>query len=327
MPKLPLSESARIEVTRINATTQRSNPFFLWLLNHARAFIFSLGDLLRHPIAYFFTVLIIGIVMSLPAGLYVLLDNAKTLTAHWQGRPTISLYLKREASAPQITRLADIIKKNPGIESLEIISAEDGLKIFKKNAPFGDVLNALEENPIPTTLVVTPTLEHTSPEALNALFAQLKSLPIIDTAKFDQAWLQRLYFLTQMTERITFALATLFGIAVLLIVANTVRLALQSHRQEIHVMQLIGATHSFVRRPLLYRGLCFGLLGGAIAWAIIAGILLWLQPPAAALAKSYHNSSWLLRGLSLEAGLRLVGFCALLSWVGAWVSSEKYLRS
>jgi len=120
-------------------------------------------------------------------------------------------------------------------------------------------------------------------------------------------------------------LAALFGLGALLVVGNTVRLDIQSRREEIGVLQLLGASDGFVRRPFLYLGAWYGLAAGALALGVLTAAWMALRKPLAELAAEY-GSSFALRGLDpLPAACVLLAAGAL-GWLGAGLVTGHYLR-
>lgn len=302
------------------------DPIAFWCVSHLRAFLFGLGEMIRAPFASFLTLIVIGIAMALPAGFYVMLNNFQKINHQWQGKPSISLYLKQEITQPQLQILIQQLKNNMAVANVNYISPEQGLQQLANESHLNDLTSELNENPLPGVLVVTPSLANRSPSAINALLFTLQKIPEVDISKLDTAWIKRLYYIINIGERLTFALAILFGIGVIVIIGNTIRLTLQSHYQEILVMKLVGATYSFIRRPLLYRGILYGFIGGVIAWMLIAVMALWLESPIQLLAQTY-NSALQIHPISFLMGFTIIIICSLLGWIGSWFAVNRYLYS
>lgn len=303
----------------------KMNFFSYWLMCHLRSFINSLDDMLRTPFSSLLTFLVIGVAMALPASLYILLKNVQSMNQTWNGTPTISLYLKQETSTNEVRNLLLQLRQISGIEKIQYISPQEGLAEFEKTTQLGNILSELNKNPIPAVIVITPTVQE-SPEQLQKLVSLLKTQPHVDVAQLDIAWVKRIYYIIMLSERITYTLSFLLGVGVILIIGNTIRLATQSHQAEITVLKLVGATDGFIRRPLIYRGLLFGIAGGAIAWLLISVMIWWLEPPAQALANSY-NSQLNLSSLTLTSGLGIIGTSAILGLTGAWIAVQRYLNA
>jgi len=302
------------------------NKLRWWIKSHARGFIFAFGELIRTPLASLVTIIVIGIAMSLPAGFYTLLKNFQSISQHWNGNPTISLYLKPRLVQSEIQLLRDTLKKRVDIDHLQYISPDEGIKQFEKYTQFNDVLSILGTNPLPPVIVVTPTMQYRAPQALSVMVQSFQQMSQVGKAQLDMVWVKRLYQFVILGHRLMQVLAILFGLGVILITGNTIRLALQKHKEEISILRLVGATPSFIRRPLLYRGILYGFLGGIVAWILISLILAWLEPPIQALVASY-GGTFVLKSLSFTSGIKIIVLSSILSFVGAWVAVRPHLKS
>ena len=153
----------------------------------------------------------------------------------------------------------------------------------------------------------------------------LRQLPEAELVQHDAQWRQRLDTWLRFGGRVAWVLAALFGLGALLVVGNTVRLDIQSRREEIGVLQLLGASDGFVRRPFLYLGAWYGLAAGALALGVLTLAWMALRQPLAGLAAQY-GSDFALRGLDpIPAAGVLLGAGAL-GWLGAGLVTGHYLR-
>jgi cell division transport system permease protein len=115
------------------------------------------------------------------------------------------------------------------------------------------------------------------------------------------------------------------AVAVLFIVGNTIRLAIENRREEIIITKLVGATDAFIRRPFIYGGIWYGLAGGFIALFIVDGVLWGMSGPVARLAALYKSNFQLgMIGGAETLAILLVG--AFLGWLGAWLAVGRHLR-
>ena len=175
------------------------------------------------------------------------------------------------------------------------------------------------ENPLPSLLIVIPEGDEM------ALAGALRALPEAALVQHDAEWRQRLDDWLEFGARLVLVLGVLLGLGALLVVGNTVRLDIQARREEIGVLQLLGATDGFIRRPFLYLGAWYGLGSGALALTLLAVTGMALRAPVAELAASY-GSGFALRGFSpLQLLAVLVGSGAL-GWIGASVVTGHFLR-
>jgi cell division transport system permease protein len=152
-----------------------------------------------------------------------------------------------------------------------------------------------------------------------------KTDEFLEYIKELEEWLQRLSAFVQLTQRAVMVLGLLLALAVVLVVGNTIRLSIESRRDEIIVAKLVGGTDAWVRRPFLYTGAWYGLLGAALAWCLIQFSLLMLKEPVAELARLYL-SDFEPMGLGLSGSLILLLTSLMLGWLGAWLAVGHHLR-
>jgi len=319
----------RADVRRSAATTRRvstSDRLAGWRAHHRDVALDSLRRLfLRSPLGSLATWLVIGVAMALPGALYLALDNLDRLASRWDGAAQISLFLKLDVADEAGSQLAQKLEREQGVAKVQFISRQQALDEFRELSGFGDVLNQLERNPLPAVIVVQP-LEATLGGGAEKLLAKLKALPEVEQAVLDLQWVQRLTAIMALGQKLALALGLMLSIGVVLVVGNTIRLAIESRRDEIMVMKLVGATNRFVRRPFLYTGAWYGLGGGLVAWLALTICLLWLGNPVAQLAELY-GSDFALGGVGLRVSLLLLAGGTLLGWLGAWFSVGRHLSA
>lgn len=305
------------------AGLERPAWFARFAHEHARVFFFSLGKLAQAPLAAALTALVIGIALALPAGLYVLTRNLASVGYSWQDSLQISLFLKDSVSAERGAALARELQAETGVARTDYLSREQSLRDFKAQSGFGEALAILQDNPLPAVIAVTPSRK-LGKAGVEALAERLGGLPEVDLAKLDQKWLERLYALLDIAQRSVGIIAVLLGVAVMVIIGNTIRLDIEARREEIEVMKLIGAPDSFIRRPFLYAGFWHGLLGGLLAWLLIAAGVQALSGPVQTLAQTY-GSGFALAGLPARDGFALIASGIVLGWAGAFVTVSRRL--
>ncbi len=304
-----------------------SSRFKEFFIRHLQVFFYSLGLLSRKPFATLLTAASLGIALALPAGLYVILDHAKQLSGDFDSINQISLFIKKGVSEQAIERLQKKLTAYPEIAQVKHINREQALKEFQENSGFGDALKALKDNPLPHLLIVYPSLSHNEPEQINQLLEQLKKLPQVHLVQLDIHWLQRLYAIIHIAQRGILIISALLALATLLIIGNTIRLAIENRRSEIVVMKLIGATDSFIRRPFLYTGFWYGLFGSLIAILLVNLSLIIISDPLAHLSSLYNNSKLFSLGLmGIKTSLTLLTTGCVLGWLGARLAVGKHLK-
>lgn len=296
----------------------------VWLLRHLQVALSSLGRLARAPFSTLMTSAVIGISLALPAGLHLLLQNVQELSGSWDGAATISLFLHRETTAREAGELARELGLRAGIGRVRLIERDNALEEFQRFSGFSDALRALGENPLPAVIVVEPTADHSTPGAAESMLSSLRTLRQVELAQLDLQWVRRFHAITDIARRAIAVLATLLGLAVMLIVVNTIRLEIQNRHAEIEITKLIGGTNAFIRRPFLYAGLWYGLFGGLLAWFLVVLGIGLLDPPVARLAGLYQ-STFELSGMDYPAFLILIGGSTLLGLGGSWLAVGRHL--
>jgi cell division transport system permease protein len=294
-----------------------------WQAHHSNCALESLLRLLRTPLQSTLTWLVVAIATALPATLYVALLNIESLGYHWQDSSQISVFIKPAAKTHATEQWANTLRARPDVGEVVYVSPEQALAEFKTYSGLGTVLDDLTENPLPPVLLVQPTASTTG-AALEALLHELAQHDLTDDARLDMMWVKRLAQLVTLASRGVFFLAALLALGLLLVVGNTIRLAIESRRDEILVVKLVGGTDAYVRRPFLYTGLWYGLGGGLIALLLLALGLAWLEAPVASLAALYQ-SEFQLNGLSFTHSLQLVLMAGLIGLAGAWLAVGRHL--
>ena len=296
-----------------------------WLTRHAQNAIGALGELSRNPIATALTVTVIGIALALPAALGVLVQSGRALAGGWAEVRDFSVYLAPGVALDRAEELARELRSKPGVASVRVIPADTAVAELSKDPGFAGALAALDTNPLPHTLVVRP-LATTDAGALEQLGAQVQKAPDVDLVKLDLQWVERLNAGLDFLRRLGLITGGLLLTAVAIIVGNTIRLDIQNRAAEIEVAKLLGATNAFVRRPFLYLGLWYGLLGGLVA-ALILLVGLWaLGGPLARLAGLY-GSTFALGGPNGGTLLAVLGGGLLAGWGGAWTAVTRHLAA
>ncbi len=296
-----------------------------YFLRHLQTFVYALGQLSRKPFATLMTSAVIGIALAMPAGMHTMLRNVQQVVSGWDSAAQISLFLKQDVTAGQAQVLAEQLRGHPDIAMVDFISSEQAMEEFRRLSGFGEALDALTENPLPQVLVVHPSLANQGAESVERLLESLKVRADVDLAQLDMQWVRRLFGLMEIGRRGVWVLAGMLALAVLLVVGNTIRLAIQNRRDEIVVMKLIGGTDAFIRRPFLYSGFWYGLLGGVIAFALVEGALGLLKTPVHELAGLY-NSQFALQSLDLATVSILLASGTLLGLSGSWLAVGRHLR-
>lgn len=294
-----------------------------WLRHHKSTAKQSLLRLLLTPLPSVMTLAVLAIALALPGLMFVGLKNIHQLSGEWKGDPRISLYLQQTLPAEEAERFSQTILLRTDLAAVELVTKEQGLHEFQRISGFSDVLAFLDKNPLPAVVVVQP-LDNQKAE-LVALQKELNALPEVEEAVLDMVWVERLASFVELANRVVLVLGALLALSVLLVVGNTIRLSIENRKDEIQVAKLVGATDAWVKRPFIYTGFWFGLIGAFIAWLFVQISLLLINTPVGELAALYQ-SDFELQGLGFVDSFSLIGVGIFLGLFGARLAVGRHLR-
>jgi len=324
----PRREAPRAEPVRPQGAVQSQmswrDKFDAWSAHHSNSAIESLLRMLETPVQSLMTWLVIAIAIALPAALFVVFNNVQQIGQSWQDSSQISVFLKKDATASQAQDLRVRWAQRPDVAQATYVSPEQALEEFKLGSGLGELANHLDENPLPAVILIKPKIGGNTPDALTSLQQALVADPLVADVRLDMLWVKRLHQFITVAERFVVALAGLLALGVLLVIGNTIRMAIEARREEIVVVKLVGATDAYVRRPFLYTGLWYGVGGGILAAILLAVMFWWLSAPVAQLADLYQ-SSFRLQGLGFIESLQLILIAGLTGLLGAWIAVARHL--
>ncbi len=297
-----------------------------WWRHHLTMARDSLQRLLDRPWSSVMTWLVIGIALALPVSLSVLVSGAESVSRNWDSGAQLSVFLKHDLNTGTVNALAGDIEDMPEVSSVRGISPAEALAEFESFSGFGDALRNLDSNPLPHLLLITPAQAAQTSEQIGDLSRRVSSLVGVDQVVVDMEWVERLRAMMALGKRAVLALGTILALGVLLIIGNTIRLTVESRRDEIVVVKLVGGSDAFVRRPFLYTGLWYGLGGALVAWALVVLVLFWLEGPLSSLAEQYQSAA-MAPSLGVLGALQLLLFGGTLGLLGAWVTVSRHLAS
>lgn len=306
------------------APVRSAGPLSIWFRRHVSTAGGSLGRLTKQPFASLMIVLVIGITLALPAALNLVIKNAAAVSGSWEDALDFSVFLDRELSLSDAEGLAQLIRQRADVDTVTLVSAGDALLEFKQQSGFGDAMDQLSHNPLPHTLVVRPSPANTS-QSMILLREELANLPETELVQVDTDWVQRFHAILDIVRQAIFIGAVLLAAAIVVIIGNTIRLDIQNRRDEIEVTKLIGASNAFVRRPFLWTGFWYGLLGGLLAIGLVQYGIYLLQPPVAKLAGLYQSGVDVLTFDLREVGT-IIGTGIGLGLVGSWFAAARHMR-
>ncbi len=294
-----------------------------WLVAHVQACERAIRRLISHPAGTLLSILVIGIAITLPLGLYTVFANISAAASRVNTDPSVNIYLALNATEGEAHELEKRLRLRGDIRSVRFISRDMALAEMKRISNLADLLASLETNPLPHAFSLQP--RSSEPDSLAILRREVSALPKVEHVVMDFEWAQKLKRFASFAERLTMLLGLILALAVAIVTGNTIRLQILTQKDEIEVSHLIGATHRFIRRPFLYFGAAQGLLAGLVAVGTVSGLVVWAGAEVQALTASY-GSEFALHALTLAQAATVVIASALLGWLGAYLSVWLHLR-
>lgn len=254
--------------------------------------------------------LVIGVTLSLPGVMYIVVDNIRQLASQMQNEPRISVFLRLDIAPKQKQAIEERLAHHPKIERFHYVSRDTAWHQMLQDPSTAAVASNLAKNPLPDAFFVSPKTN--TPEALAPLQQELQALEGVELAQMDTHWIKRLHALLTLGEKAIWVLSALLGFALLTIIGNSIRLQILTQREEIEVSQLIGATDRFIRRPFLYAGMVYGIGGGLAAIALVCTIISVFNHSVSEIAELYASDF----SLSLPNGTLWLGLLLVASTLG-----------
>lgn len=237
----------------------------------------------RHRRVNAVAVLVIAMGMLLVGGVALTYVNFRNLAAYWGSQVHVVVYLRDDVGPDRLEVLRHLFSQAPETASVEFTSKEQALQRFKvRLGESANILEGLQTNPLPASFIITVRDEFQRPERLRDAVERYRTLPEIEEIDYGELWVGRFYTLIWVLEMGVLGVGGVIGVAVMFIIATTVRLALYARAEEIVIMQLVGATAWFIKMPFFLEGVLQGVLGASLAVGLLYGLfsllITWLRP-------------------------------------------------
>ena len=248
--------------------------------------------------------------------------NLERLGREWNNSAEMSIYLADAATEAQRAAIEKTLAGARVIASQQYLSKADALARFKKTfADLSGTLDGLGDNPLPASYEVR--LRGGVDAGVDLVLAELRQLPGVADVRYDREWLQRLSRTIGMVRGVGLVLGLLLTIAAALTVANVVRLGLYARRDELDIMQLVGAPQVYIRGPFVMEGTLQGGLGALVALAVLGAVFVGLKGRyLVPLASAVNLSS--VSFLPIELALLLVAGGMLVGCVGGLIAATAH---
>lgn len=248
-----------------------------------------------------------------------------------QEKIDVSAYIQDSAKEAQVVDLQNSIADLTDVRSVKYVSKEEALQRYKsQNAGNAKLLESLEgiDNPLPASLEVK-VYDPSKLEQVTKIFDEDKFKPIVRKVSYkeNKIVIDKLFSATEFIRKVGIAATTVFGLVALVIVFNTIRIAIFSQRDDIEIMKLVGATKSFIRWPFILEGALYGVIATIISMVALAALLYYAGPAlssyfggvGADVSGYLYNNAALIMVMQLVIGI-------LIGTLSSWLALRKYLK-
>ena len=276
----------------------------------------------RQPIATLLILSMLAIAMTLPLTLYLSVQSSKNVLAQLSEVPNVTIYMELNADDSDEENIRQLLSRDKRIEKFKFVSKANGLKEMQQSMGTQDIVSMLDENPLPDVFIVTPVEDN--PNVIMHLQQDLSKYPMVESTQMDKEWMQTLYQFNQLMGKILWFLSITLGLAFILVAHNTIRLQILSHKEEIEITKLLGASSSFVRRPFLYQAAWQSLLSATLSLILANSLMKTVQPLTEKIFQPYGiNLQW--RAFYVSEIVAVLLVVTLLGIGGAWLATTQHL--
>ena len=241
-----------------------------WANLRASTFVYCFREaalsLVRNSWMTIASIAIVAVSLIILGSSILLVFNADYLAGRLESKLEISVFLKDDLESSEITEIGKEIKVTPGVAELQFISKEAALQDIKES--FGDrkeILDNLPRNPLSDAYRVKAADANQVP----ALAKSFERLEGVDTVRYGKGTVEKLLVITHWVRLVSLGLMGVLGVAAVFLIATTIRMSVFARRNEISIMKYLGATNWYVRAPFLIEGMVLGLIGAALAVAVV----------------------------------------------------------
>ena len=204
-------------------------------------------------------------------GIFILtVINLDRIFDDWGKRMQVIVYLEVKSTDEAISAAKESISRLPQTERVTYISKEQSLKTLKKSLQSqADILDNLDENPLPPSFEVQLNEEHTTQKSLQAFVDEVKKLEAVIDVDYGQDWLKKFSAFISMIKLVGMGIGGFLLLATIFIISNTIKLTIYSRREEIEIMKLVGATNFSIQIPFFLEGITQGFAASLLSLGIL----------------------------------------------------------
>ena len=284
----------------------------------------AIQDILDNRFLNVITIITISLSILIVSALSLFFVNANDIMHSWKKGISIIAYLKPDIVETALPEIKGKIQLMYGVDEVKFISKEEAMKRLKEQMKgHSSLLADLQENPLPDAFEISLLASSADRKKVENLAAQIEAMPSIEEAEYGRRWLERFTNVFDLFRFAGYAMAGIFFIAVVFIVANTIRLVIYSRQNEIEIMRLVGATDRFIKTPFYIESFIQGAIGGIIGLAalFVIFILITLNVGQVSSSDIFH-----IRFLSPGVLCGIMLCSIFVGWLGCYISLKQFLK-
>jgi cell division transport system permease protein len=250
-------------------------------------------------------------------GLFMLvLLNLNTLIRRLEDKVEVVVYLKDDADMAAVGVAIEDLSRAVGVDQVRYLSKDEALERFRADlGPDSDLLQDLENNPVPASLSITMKSGFRDTLHVKQVADQAESLIFVEEVDYGREWLRRMDLFKHIFSVLGAAAGTLLALVAVILISTAIKIAIFSRSKEIFIMKIVGATNGYIRRSFLIEGFLKGALGGSVAAGMIYAVSEVFSRKVIQITR-FPDDYYL---LTVLAGV-------LMGLVGSWISLGRHLR-
>jgi cell division transport system permease protein len=262
-----------------------------WLQYHRYAIAVTWARFIAQPTSFISNVVVLALALTMPLVGASVLISVHPLTKHVSANPAVTIFMQSSASEQEAQDVANAVRQqsDPTVMDVQVVEKETALSLLSSNDAWRQALEVLPENPLPHAVTVTLVADVDMAGSASRLMQTWQAMPAVERVQFDSVWIRRIEALMRLGQIGLLMVTLIIALVVLTAVFNTVRMQALSHKDEIAVARLVGATEAFVRRPFLYQGGLACAIAALLAIGLARLVLLPLNDALGLLAKTYES--------------------------------------
>lgn len=285
-------------------------------------------DFTKRKFATVLTILVIAVSLTIPTVGYLLWKNTRLAVSQFYPDPELTLYLHKNLSEHDINGVVENLRRFEAdkIERFHYISRQQSMDEFRSwSAALSNALDILDDNPLPAVVVLKPKKAFSSAEQMMAFRESLQQIKGVQDVRLDNDWIAKLSAINQLIAKIALTATFLMLFSVFLVIGNSVRSDVASHKATIEVMQLLGATDYFISRPFIYTAMLYGLFGGLLA-ILFSSLTVSYFTDIVRYITDMFTVQFELKGFNVSEITLIIVIAVFLGWLSALLATNRNIQ-